>query len=319
MSSINRVVSVHETAPIKVYSDEKDATTEPPVGRRRVSPNVKHDVLEKLRTPMKPYFYSKPKVTLVTLDFVPLCDLAHGDKTITEFHQHDVDWLRLDMVSADPVWCNWSGYQATVVNMEQGNGNNRVSYIQYMPLINESPTDWTTLHTGLQRFVTDTERQPVIVTFDYPLYIKAVEIGLSLDLPILVRIGGMMKSFLGSIGCLMKGNGLEAIISIAYPGEGTVELNLKGSAYYKSLKSHFLIIKALLTGSREDCDTVSSEEMRKCGRMSALWVMYIVMIVFAFIRVEKTSNFELHLQAARSMLPYFVSAGHHQYAKGTRL
>ena len=43
------------------------------------------------------------------------------------------------------------------------------------------------------------------------------------------------------------------------------------------------------------------------------------MIVFAFIRAERTSNFELHLQAARSMLPYFVSAGHHQYAKVTRL
>ena len=301
MSSINRVVSVQGTASIKVYSDEKDATTEPPVGGRRVSPNVKHDVLKKLRTPMKPYFYSKPKATLATLDFVPLCDLAHGDKTITEFHQHDVDWLRLDMVSADPVWCNWSRYQATVVNMEPGNGNNRVSHIQYMPLIKESPTDWTTLHTVLQRFVTDTERQPVIVTFDYPLYVKAVEIALSLDLPILVRIGGMhmMKSFLGSIGCLMKGSGLEAMISIAYPGEGTVEHILKGSAYYKSLKSHFLIIKALLTGSGEDCDTVSLEEMRKRGRTSALWVMYIemVMIVFAFIRAERTSNFELHLQA----------------------
>ena len=239
-----------------------------------------------------------------------------------EFHQLDVDWLRLDMDSADPVWCNWSGYQATVVNMEPGNGNNRVSYIQYMPLINESSTDWTTLHTVL-RFVTDTERQPVILTFDYPLYIKAVEIALFLDLPILVRIGGMhmMKSFLGSIGCLMKGSGLEAMISIAYPGEGTVEHILKGSAYYKSLKSHFLIIKALLTGSREHCDTVSLEEMRKRGRTSALWVMYIemVMIVFAFIRAERTSNFELHLQVARSMLPYFVSAWHHQYAKVTRL
>ena len=32
MSSINRVVSVHGTASIKVCSDEKDATTEPPVG-----------------------------------------------------------------------------------------------------------------------------------------------------------------------------------------------------------------------------------------------------------------------------------------------
>ena len=45
----------------------------------------------------------------------------------------------------------------------------------------------------------------------------------------------------------------------------------------------------------------------------------MIMIVFAFIRAERLGDIELQLQATRSMIPFFLASGHHQYLKGARL
>ena len=56
------------------------------------------------------------------------------------------------------------------------------------------------------------------VTFNQPLYIKAVDIVNSATLNVIVRLGGFhtLMIFLGSIGCLMGGSGLEDIFELNY-------------------------------------------------------------------------------------------------------
>ena len=319
MCSSNKVISVHGTATIKVYPDKKeDADTETQVIRRPVLAEEKDKILDKLKPSMEPYHYNKANAALGRLKFVPLNELSYGVDTITEFHQRDLEWLGKDLSSG---WCNWSGYQATEVNLEPGNGNNRVSCIEYMPLINQNPTEYTTLHTLIRNLIKDAEGEPIIVTFDYPLYIKVVEIVETLNLKALVRLGGFhtIRSYLGCIGNVMKGSGLETMVAILYPGENTVEHIMSGNAYYKALRCHFLIVKGLFIASGEQCfDRATLDELRSRGRTASLWVTYIemVMLLFSFIRAERLGDISLHLQTLRSMLPYFVAGGHHQYAKG---
>ena len=132
----------------------------------------------------------------------------------------------------------------------------------------------------------------------------------------------LLKSFIGSIGTIMRGSGLEDLIRIIYPGEGTVKHVMKGSAFYRSLRAHFLISKALADVSKEDNLTKDVlDRLAERERTTALWVLYLEMvaIVISFIRAERTSDFPLHLSAVRSMLPFFCSAGHHQYLKGARM
>jgi len=51
------------------------------------------------------------------------------------------------------------------------------------------------------------------ITFDQPLWLKAVDICMSAGLDIVCRLGGfhLLMSFLGSVGHIMSGSGIEDI------------------------------------------------------------------------------------------------------------
>lgn len=48
------------------------------------------------------------------------------------------------------------------------------------------------------------------ITFDQPLYIKAVDISIAANLDVVIRLGGFhtLMNFMGSIGHVMKRSGL---------------------------------------------------------------------------------------------------------------
>ena len=52
-----------------------------------------------------------------------------------------------------------------------------------------------------------------------------------------------------------------------------------------------------------------------------MWVQCLEMAanIFSYIIAETTSNINLHFKLTPNMLPYFITAGHHQYAKFTRM
>ena len=93
-------------------------------------------------------------------------------------------------------------------------------------------------------------------TFDFPIWIKAVEITLSLDLPVFLRLGGFhhLKSYLGSVGNLMEGSGLENIFKMIYSNvaDSTIQHVMSGSSYYKALRCHFLTETALIMHIMKD-------------------------------------------------------------------
>ena len=85
------------------------------------------------------------------------------------------------------------------------------------------------------------------ITFDQPLWVKAVEIVQSENLPIVVRLGSFhtLGSFVGSIGMSMEGSGLEEAFGEIYAGN-VVPHMLSGKAYTRALRCHFLVHAALM-------------------------------------------------------------------------
>ena len=119
------------------------------------------------------------------------------------------------------------------------------STITMLPIINMYPSNMSCIYSTLL-FVKDqsqTEYQHPFVTFDQPLCIEAVEIVSSKSLGIVVRLGGFhcLMSFVGSIGSLMEGSGLEKLLE-------TVNGNyshMSGKAISRTLRGHFLVNAAL--------------------------------------------------------------------------
>jgi len=87
------------------------------------------------------------------------------------------------------------------------------------------------------------------ITFDQPLWLKAIEISKAAALnSIVCRLGGfhLRMSFLGSVGTVMHGSGLQEVVGFVY-GSDTVEHMLSGKALSRSIWAHLLIQSALVT------------------------------------------------------------------------
>ena len=140
------------------------------------------------------------------------------------------------------------------------------SRIEFLPIINMKPDSFGVIFKTIVECMNTSPVRPLIITFDYPLWIKAVRVTLDLGLPVVPRLGGfhLLKSFLGCIGYLMKDSGLEDVFQLIYAGADKVDHILTGSAYYKALRAHFIVDAALcsniLEGHLTDGDLDSVEE-----------------------------------------------------------
>ena len=121
----------------------------------------------------------------------------------------------------------------------------------FLPLIDLKSTDETCIYSTLS-FVQDQAKKLNIITpcitFDQPLWLKAVEIVLSKKMNMVCRLGGFhtIMSFLGSVGKLMSGSGLSKFLETCC-GANTVIQMMSGRAVARALRGHMLIESALVT------------------------------------------------------------------------
>ena len=103
-----------------------------------------------------------------------------------------------------------------------------------LPIIDLNPSDYSCIYSVLV-FIVDQSRNLDIevpcITFDQPLYFKAMEIITAKSMKIVCRLGGFhtLMSFLGSIGDLMEGSGLEEALQRVY-GKNAVDHMMTGKA-----------------------------------------------------------------------------------------
>ena len=291
-----------------------------------------------------------------TVQFRPMSQLIHKFQTRKIGCPADVTWTVSWLINLpDFSRYNWKGHMKSLHKVDKG----EMSSIKFLPIIDNKPDNFSTVYTTLQEAMKHSESKYTVITFDLPLWIKAVRIILQTKMPVVARLGGfhLLKSFLGCIGTIMKDSGLEDVFQLVYNGGDTVAKILTGGAYYKALRAHFLVDAAfcstllegklskesieLLKASIEFCrvNKLGSEysdeitkrmtavveqamgELAEKGRTGKLWVQYhnMVQLIKDFIRAERLSDWQLHLSVVCRMLPYFAAAGHGQYAKGARL
>lgn len=200
------------------------------------------------------------------------------------------------------------------------------SSIEFLRIINANPNDMQTIYTTIMRAIKGTHESPAIITFDLPLFIKASQIVKEQKLEVVVRLGGFhfLKSFLGCIGYIMEDSGLAEAMSVVY-GPNTVQHILKGAAYSKALRAHFLtdaaLVKHMMGANNSTSLDETLKDLQETSRTAKLWVLYhqLVRRVQEFILAERLHDWQGHLNAVAKMLGIFAAAGHGQYAKFGRL
>ena len=157
----------------------------------------------------------------------------------------DLLWHTALFFQTEDVRPSWSGFMSKMCTGEYPGK----STVTFLPIIDLDPTDMSCIYSTLL-FVIGQARQlgmevPVL-PFDQPLWLKATEIVNAKSLPIVLILGGfhLMMSYVGSLGCLMKGSGLQEALQTVY-ASNTVEHIVSGKAIGRALRGHFLIESAL--------------------------------------------------------------------------
>ena len=156
-----------------------------------------------------------------------------------------VSWL------LNPRRPSWSG---TMQSCHQGEYPGKSSVI-FLPMIELDPSNVTCVYSTLDFVSRHARRYDVtpILTFDQPLWWKATCIikGEPTDSPlrqIILRLGAFHTemSFLGSIGHLMRGSGLQEALELIY-ADNVVPHMLSGKAISRAVRGHLLVETALNT------------------------------------------------------------------------
>ena len=143
---------------------------------------------------------------------------------------------------------NWSGFMMHATS--QSSTVYDVASIKFLPIIDLNSSDENCIYSTLLFVIEEAKKSKIpvpCITFDQPLWQRALGIIKVKKLNIVCRLGGFhtLMSFLGSIGNLMKGSGLEELFEEVY-SEDTVKHITSGHAVARALRAHLLVQSALV-------------------------------------------------------------------------
>ena len=124
------------------------------------------------------------------------------------------------------------------------------SSIFFFPMLDLNPGDMSCVYSTLKFIASQAQKNNVtpIMTFDQPLYLKALTVISSKHADSDLSTFHLQMSFLGAIGYLMAGSGLQEIMELVYAPNAVVHI-LSGKAYARAVRAHLLVdaaLKALL-------------------------------------------------------------------------
>jgi len=185
---------------------------------RRLPRATAADVVRNKGVPLLPY--DKPPRSALTVLSFKTCQLLQDlfDKPLSAVEDTlwHAGWFFKD---ADHPRLVWSGFMH---DLHQHNNAAPVqsAVITMFPIIDQNPNDFSTIYSTLT-YVDQQAKQLKLptpcVTFDHPLWMKAIDVVYCEKLNIVCRLGPfhMLMSFLGILGKVMSGSGLvEAFIII---------------------------------------------------------------------------------------------------------
>jgi len=123
------------------------------------------------------------------------------------------------------------------------------SVIRLQAMIDWNPNDPSCIYSTLCFVASECKKlniQTPVITFDQPLWLKAVNIVNNFGHNVICRLGTfhLEMSFLGSLGTLMAGSGLSDVMECCY-GPNTVKQIMTGKAVARAVRGHFMVEAAL--------------------------------------------------------------------------
>jgi hypothetical protein len=209
--------------------------------------------------------YIKPKTLGLKKIFIgPL--QPQKPSNLTQTINIDNIWLSSFYIAEPDKGCpSWSGFNQTVIVGDDYD----ISSLDILPFINNDPNDLDTLYSSLvflQELSVKYNLGLCPVTADQPLYIKISEIILSSPnlSKVFARLGGfhLLCSYMGSIGNIMKGSGLESLWQTVFAKNSTDPM-MNGKAYARAVKAHLLSAAALTTYILETPGCLSGVNINK--------------------------------------------------------
>jgi len=208
---------------------------------------------------------------------------------------------------------------------EKGFISKATKYI-YGPLIDAPPSHPDTILTSImyiEEFIRSMGQKYVYLVADLQLYKVATQIKWSNPTRwkyLIIRPGGMhtLMLFIGCVVILMKGSGLEEILTAAYKGASNVHV-LNGKAWPKALRGLRMVVTALLADyvlkgktTHEQIEAaLQSARVSKTGRVWVDCLIYPVLLAHILSGLREKAI----IYCLTKMLPYFFSAGHWNYAR----
>ena len=157
------------------------------------------------------------KAGLDSMTFQPLDKLSeHFSEIPAETHLVDSVWASGWIIkdrNENFSHANWSGWMKSI----HKTASKEVSQVEYMPIIDGDPNNNSTIYTFLLQCLKTTSHP--VVTFDLPIWLKAVDIIKSKQLSIIPRLGGfhLLQSFLGCFDSIFADSGLHELVQLIYP------------------------------------------------------------------------------------------------------
>ena len=164
---------------------------------------------------------------------------------------------------------SWSGFMQLYYKAEEEYPGK--SGIAFMPMINLNPSDETCINTTLHFVCSQSSKYGVtpVITFYQPLFQKVTNIiSCCTDSDplkkIVLRLGAFHTemSFLGSIGHIMSGSGLQQVIETVYAPNAVTHM-MNGKSVARAVRGHFLVdtaLNAMLLSRSSNIDIPAVEE-----------------------------------------------------------
>ena len=242
--TLNGLGTFHATGGIKCVTPAAGVKTNLTVIRGKAK--ASHPSTYPFAIPIVPYKHptSKPLQEITFADLSVLHDIRKCTQSLQHACLLDALWVSSSLTNVDQQ-PGWSGFMTASSNASDTFETSRILAV---PFINRGVSNVTSIYSALTFACKQSSlhHQPCIVTFNQPLYIKARSMvasqpeGSELKSAI-IRLGGfhLLISYLGTIGNIMEGSGLEDLWKVAY-GQSTVGHMMTGHAYARAIRAHLL-------------------------------------------------------------------------------
>ena len=256
---------------------------------------------------------------------VSYADVCAREQSLNAAQLKDTQWL--NSLRSDESM-EWYGFNNQLARQEAPSPSKAATVYLFGPLIDAPPSHPDTVLTSLlymKKSLSELGMSYANLSIDMQLYMVAQQVKWwdpTRFEDVIVRPGAMhiIMSFLGCIGTLMKGSGLDVLVGAAFGGMTGI---MNGKAWVRAMRAFRMVSVALLQnclqgGEKSFEEIVSYMEDARQNPTGRHWVDNLVkptLLAHQFLRAEREGNWLFQQLCLERMLPYFFSAGHVHYAR----